>query len=64
VNSYDLLNFILNLFLLVLLIAPPVVLNRNEDKLLWRTRYAIASVPGAYCGLGWSEATIGYGYFG
>ncbi len=63
-REVDLVNFILHVVLLVVLIAPMAVLIRNENKLHWRTRYVLAAAPGAYCGLGWILATIGYGYFG
>lgn len=53
-------NFLSLTLLLIALIAPVVILIRKEEKLLWRTRYVFASAPGAYAGIGWLLANLGY----
>lgn len=53
-------NFFSLTLLLIALISPVAILSRKGEKLPWRTRYFFAAAPGAYAGIGWLLANLGY----
>lgn len=53
-------NLLLMGLLAVAVFYPTYLLHKKEEKLKWRTRYFLSTLPALYTGLGWQIASVGY----
>lgn len=51
---------LLNILLLILLLAPPIILLRHAERLRWASRHALAALPATVTGAGYGLASMAF----